>query len=110
MSALEVERTLLAHPAVAEAVVLGVPDVTWGDRVVALVRRSQTAGAEAESNHSLLSWTRERLASYKVPREMRFVRDVPKNAMGKVNKKALVQCDPGSHSGRLAPIVDELAE
>lgn len=57
VSALEVERTLLAHPAVAEAVVLGVPDVTWGDRVVALVRRSQSAGANAESEHSLPGWT-----------------------------------------------------
>ena len=83
ISALEIETVILDHMAVQECAVVGIPDQEWGEIVaVAIVaRRSQTV-----SDHDFQSWCRERLASYKVPRQIKFVRDLPRNAMGKVVK------------------------
>jgi malonyl-CoA/methylmalonyl-CoA synthetase len=83
VSALEVEEVLRTHPAVAECAVVGLPDDEWGDRVaVALVLRQGTN----LSAKSLQAWGKERLAPYKLPREVRIVASLPRNAMGKVTK------------------------
>ncbi|MFN3336348.1 MAG: o-succinylbenzoate--CoA ligase, partial [Thermomicrobium sp.] len=79
----EVEAVLLGHPAVAEAAVIGIPDVEWGQRVVALVvlRRGMTATA-----NELITWCRTRLAGYKVPKMIRFVEELPRTASGKLQR------------------------
>jgi malonyl-CoA/methylmalonyl-CoA synthetase len=83
VSALEVEEVLRTHPAVAECAVVGLPDEEWGDRVAAaLVLR---AGSSLSAK-TLQSWGKERLAPYKLPREVRVVASLPRNAMGKVTK------------------------
>ncbi|MBA3788521.1 MAG: long-chain fatty acid--CoA ligase [Actinobacteria bacterium] len=82
----ELESVLHEHPAVAEAAVLGVPDERWGEACVAFV----VLGAEA-SEDELLAFCRERLAKFKVPREVRFVGELPRNAMGKVVKGELLE-------------------
>ena len=82
----EVEAALLAHPAVAEVVVVGVTDLEWGQRVVAAVRPA--AGA-AVSEGELQAWCRERLAGYKVPKEIRLVTELPRNATGKLLRRAV---------------------
>jgi malonyl-CoA/methylmalonyl-CoA synthetase len=83
VSALEVEEVLRTHPAVAECAVVGLPDDEWGDRVAAaLVLRPGTN----LSAKSLQGWGKERLAPYKLPREVRIVASLPRNAMGKVTK------------------------
>jgi acyl-coenzyme A synthetase/AMP-(fatty) acid ligase len=90
VSALEVERVLLGVPGVAEVAVVGVADDVWGQLIAAVVRpASQTREAEAAiraavSDKSLFS-TETR------PRKLLFVDNIPKNAMGKVNKKDLVK-------------------
>lgn len=90
LSALEVERAILEHQAVAEVAVVGVPDETWGQVVAAVVRiRGDAEGGL--STDVLLSHCRELLPPEKVPRVVRFVEEIPKNAMGKVNKKGLVK-------------------
>lgn len=82
----EVEQALHAHPAVAEAAVVGVPDATWGETGVAFVILHPGASADAQA---LQAWCRDRLAGYKVPRTVRLVTDLPRTPSGKVRKAAL---------------------
>jgi malonyl-CoA/methylmalonyl-CoA synthetase len=80
----EVEDVLLAHPAVAEAAVVGVPSDEWGEEVTAAV----VLRAEADPA-ALMAWCRERLAHFKCPRTVRVVPTLPRNAMGKVVRDEL---------------------
>ncbi len=82
----EVEDVLQEHPAVLEVAVIGVPDPRWGERVHALVVLRN--GAEA-SEAELVASCRGRIAGYKVPKTVEFVGDLPKNATGKILKRAL---------------------
>lgn len=88
LSALEIEETLREHPSVGEAAVVGVPDDAWGDRVVACVVLRQ--GAEICDAAALRAFVRSRLAPYKVPKDIVFRADLPRNALGKVVKPTLV--------------------
>jgi malonyl-CoA/methylmalonyl-CoA synthetase len=88
LSALEIEEALRAHPAIAEVAVIGLPDETWGDRVTACV---VLRPGQALSLEELRDWARERLAPYKLPRELRLLAELPRNAMGKVQKGRLKQ-------------------
>jgi malonyl-CoA/methylmalonyl-CoA synthetase len=83
VSALEIEEVLLTHPAIAECAVVGKEDEEWGERVcAAVVLRPDTTLSRDE----IRAWTAERLAPYKLPREIRAVEALPRNAMGKVTK------------------------
>ena len=87
----EVEAALLAHPAVAEAAVVGVADDAWGQRVVAVVRLADGAAApDGGIADALRAHCRAHLAGYKVPREVRVVTDpLPRTASGKLRRGAL---------------------
>jgi fatty-acyl-CoA synthase len=82
----ELEDVLHAHPAVAEAAVVGVPDERWGEACVAFV--ALRPGADADEDE-LLAWSRSRLARFKVPKQVRFVDALPRSAMSKVLKDEL---------------------
>jgi len=82
----EVEEVLLTHPAVREAAVVGVPDSEWGESVRAFV---VVAGNPTPGE--LIQYCRSRLASFKKPREVILVTDLPKNAAGKILKRELRQ-------------------
>lgn len=86
LSALEIENVLLEHPAVREVAVVGLADPAWGELVgAACVLRT---GATLELDE-LLAWCRERLSTYKLPRRLRVVEALPRNALGKVLKPAV---------------------
>ena len=85
VSALEIEEVLREHPAVSEVAVVGVPDVEWGDRVVAVVVPKGDLAPD-----ELRAWAKERLVPFKVPKDVRIVGALPRNAMGKVEKTAIV--------------------
>jgi acyl-CoA synthetase (AMP-forming)/AMP-acid ligase II len=82
----EVERVLAEHPSVAQVAVVGAPDPEWGESVVAFV---VVKGSAPVSSDDLLAWTRPRLASYKKPRRIVFVTELPIGPTGKVLKRDL---------------------
>ncbi|MGK8488484.1 FadD3 family acyl-CoA ligase [Nocardia asiatica] len=80
----EIEGFLLEHPAVAQAAVIGVPDERLGQ-----VGRAFVVTRDPVTEAELIAWSRERMAGYKVPRSVRFLRTLPLNATGKVMKDHL---------------------
>ena len=105
VSAIEIEEVLRTHPEVRECAVIGVPDEEWGQRVCAVVvvgRASASvsdsgAAARALGPEQLRVWAKERLAPYKIPKEIELLASLPRNSMGKVLKLQLLgYFDPGS--------------
>ncbi len=82
----EVESVMYAHPAVVEAALIGVPDEKWGEvgKAFVVIEKGKTL-TESE----LLSFMRERVAKYKLPHSIVFVDQLPKTAIGKIDKKSL---------------------
>ena len=88
VSALEIEEVLRTHPDIVECAVVGVEDLEWGERVCAAVVLPLDRQLTLES---FRSWAKERLAAYKVPRELAIVAELPRNAMGKVVKPEVIE-------------------
>ena len=82
----EVERVLVEHPAVNACAVIGCPDAEWGEKVTAVVVLHKGESASVEE---LMRFCREKLAPYKSPKSIVFTDDLPRNAMGKVQKAEL---------------------
>lgn len=82
----EVERVLVEHPAVNTCAVIGCPDAEWGERVTAVVVLEKT---ESVTGEELIRFCREKLAPYKTPKSIVFIDELPRNAMGKVQKAEL---------------------
>jgi acyl-CoA synthetase (AMP-forming)/AMP-acid ligase II len=89
ISAREIEDVLRRHPAIRDVAVVGAPDRVWGERVVAAVVLDPEAGAPASEKElldELSSFCAGFLADYKRPREVRVCEELPRNAMGKIQK------------------------
>jgi len=82
----EVEEALVSHTAVAEAAVVGISDPVWGEAVCAIVR---VADGQEISEEQLIAHSRSRIASYKKPKSVLFVEQMPKLVSGKIDKMAL---------------------
>jgi acyl-CoA synthetase (AMP-forming)/AMP-acid ligase II len=82
----EVEAVLHSHPKIEEAAVIGIPDEEWGEqpRAIVVLKPGDTTTAE-----EIMEYCRERMASFKRPRSVVFVDELPRNPMGKVLKRVL---------------------
>lgn len=96
LSALEIEAVLLEHPSIAECAILGLPDQYYGEVICAVVVLNDQVKSEAIGKADppltlpqLQVWAKERLAPYKTPTRLKVWETMPRNAMGKVNKKEL---------------------
>jgi malonyl-CoA/methylmalonyl-CoA synthetase len=87
VSALEIEEALRGHSAIAECSIVGVPDAEWGERVAAAVVLKDGHALDLQS---LRTWARDLLAVHKLPSRLLVLEALPRNAMGKVMKPALV--------------------
>ena len=88
LSALEIEASLLDHPAITQCAIVGVPDDTWGEMVAAatVLKSGETLDLD-----SLNAWCKDRISPYKIPRRLLIVDELPRNAMGKVTKPAVLK-------------------
>jgi len=118
----EVERVLLEHPSIAESAVVGAPDPVWGEKVVAFAVVREEAGLTAEE---VRAHCQDHLAAYKVPAEVLYPTELPRNPAGKVLKTDLreealrIASDAASASGQAVlperptepgPLLDELRQ
>ena len=92
--AVEVETTLEEHPAVAEAVVVGLPDERKGQIPAAVIRPASSSADPAE----IQAWAKEHMSDYKWPRQIRFVDELPRTATDKVRKEELLALFDGDGS------------
>ena len=86
----EVEELLVIHDAVADAAVFGVPDQDFGQRLAAFV---VPPAGPSTTEDELQAYVRERLARYKIPREIAFVEQLPRTSTGKLQRRRLSERD-----------------
>lgn len=87
VSAIEVEETLRQHHHIADCAVVGIPDTEWGEKIVAFVILKAQTSLDLQE---LRIWAKNFLAHYKIPTQIQILTDFPRNAMGKVMKKKLI--------------------
>lgn len=89
----EIERVLAEHPDISDAAVVGAPDEEWGERIVAVLQPQP--GHEVPSIEELRQFCSDRLARYKLPKDLVTVEEVPRNGSGKLDKVAIRQLVQG---------------
>ena len=94
----EVENVIMAHPAVAETAVIGVPDDMWGESVKAVVVPKEGVTLTEEE---IIRHCKENLAGYKKPKSVDFIGEIPKNLYGKIDRRALKENFWKSHERRV---------
>jgi acyl-CoA synthetase (AMP-forming)/AMP-acid ligase II len=82
----EVEDIIMSHPGVAETAVIGVPDDLWGEAVKAVVVPKESVKLTEDD---IIGFCKDNLASYKKPKSVNFIKEIPKNPYGKINRRAL---------------------
>jgi fatty-acyl-CoA synthase len=93
----EIENQLITLPGVAECAVLGLPDARWGEVPVAVLVRSADALGQQLSAEAVLAHLQSRIARFKLPRRVLFMGALPKSALGKVQKPALLALLTGTN-------------
>ena len=95
----EVEQVLLAHPAIQDCAVIGLPDEKWGERVTAVL---QLRPGHAVTQADVRAFVKERLGSVKAPKQVEVWPDLPRSKVGKILKpeiKSRMRAGEGSGPG-----------
>ena len=82
----EIENVIVTHPKVKEAVVIGVPDEKWGEAVKAIVVPKEGFSVQADE---IIEYCKEHMASFKKPKSVDFIKEMPRNPYGKIQKNTL---------------------
>lgn len=94
VSALFVETIMLQNKEIKDIAVVGLPDSTWGQRIGAMIVISQLNSKNIDTKKvkkELKSWAETVLPSYSIPTVIKIVDEIPRNALGKVDKKSLLK-------------------
>jgi fatty-acyl-CoA synthase len=89
ISSVQLENELIAHPDVQEACVVAIPDEKWLERPLACIVMKQSILNEAEVEAEFIQWLTPKFPKWWLPSQFEFLREIPKNATGKYNKKLL---------------------
>lgn len=88
VSALDIETHILQYPNITDVSVVGIPDVTWGQTIAALI---VTDDGQPLDTQNFRTWLTEHLEAHQIPTSIKFIQKLPRNAMGKVNKREIVR-------------------
>jgi long-chain acyl-CoA synthetase len=83
----EVDSAMMQHPAVQDVCTIGVPNAEWGEEVKSVVQLKSDIAASAELAEQLIAFTRQHVASYKCPKTVDFVDDLPRLPTGKIQRR-----------------------
>ncbi|MFZ2512544.1 MAG: AMP-binding protein [Gordonia sp. (in: high G+C Gram-positive bacteria)] len=98
ISTIEVEQAVVSHPAIVDVAVIGVPDDKWGERPKAIV---VLADGQTATEAEVIAHVKSKIASYKAPREVEFVAELPKTSTGKIRKNELRDAAWGERRTRI---------
>ena len=90
----EVEQAVMAHPAVQDCAVIGLPDEKWGERVTAVVQLRR--GRELDPAE-LIAFVKQRIGSVKTPKQVEIWSDLPRSKVGKILKNEIKQVFYSTH-------------
>ena len=95
ISSIEVENTILMHPAIREIALVAKPDEKWGEVPCAFIVRQTNDVAGQLTEKDVIAWARNKMAHFQVPKQVVFLQELPKTSTGKVQKNVLRQMIPG---------------
>ncbi len=90
ISALDIEKEILGHPLIDDVAIMGLSDPVWGQRIFALIVLKQNSTNKFDFDE-FKKWCKSRLPKYSVPKVVKIIDKMPRNQLGKVNKKELIK-------------------
>ena len=100
----EVEEKLMEHPAILEVGVVGVPDPNIGETIKAFVVLKEDYREKVITDRDIIEWSKERMAGYKYPRRVEFIKALPRTAVGKIFRRKLQEMETEKKEKPLAPL------
>jgi long-chain acyl-CoA synthetase len=101
----EVEEKLMEHPAILEAGVVGVPDPNIGETIKAFIVLKKDYRDKGITDRDIIEWSKERMAGYKYPRQVEFIKALPRTAVGKIFRRKLREMETEEKEKPVPPLV-----